>query len=378
MHTSRRAMLIARPATIALPGAAPAAVIAAVLAALVLMPMGALAGRADREAPALVPVLDQVDRTVTLGVSTPYGYEVKKLKRFGAKLGGRLPAIWTIWSRWGDPTTKAFPTTVVKQVNRLGVTPMIWWEPFKPGSAHKPWFPRFANTVAGKHDAYIRRWARRAKEFGRTVLVRYAPETNGGYHAWAKGRFDNSAENYIAAWRHVWEIFRKQGATNVKFVWSVSRQSCAGGCNPYTEFYPGDQYVDYASFSAFNWGAQKDNWVSMLQGFTRVTNLISNISGRPIMAVESASNGEGGDKAAWIREGYPAVYAGLPAIMAIVYLNADLRSVGHPDWRIASPPAAMTAYAEVAAMPEFSGRLKKRSGGTIQDALNAAPTARRR
>jgi hypothetical protein len=51
------------------------------------------------------------------------------------------------------------------------------------------------------------------------------------------------------------------------------------------------------------------------------------------------------------------VYAELPRISAIVYLDVDLRAIGDPDWRLRSPAAALAAYARIAGMPEFQGRL---------------------
>jgi hypothetical protein len=100
-----------------------------------------------------------------------------------------------------------------------------------------------------------------------------------------------------------------------------------------------------------------------------VTLDLEEITDRPTMNVEMASNSIGGDKAAWITEGYRAVYAGLPSIAAIVWLNADLRGLDQPDWRIANPPAALQAYRDIVSWPEFQGRFKKRSRGTIADAL---------
>ncbi len=94
----------------------------------------------------------------------------------------------------------------------------------------------------------------------------------------------------------------------------------------------------------------------MFQGARRVTRMLTQISRKPIMVAESGSNSLGGDKAEWIWKGYRKVYRKLPAIKAIVYLNADLRSIGHPDWRIASPSRALGAYARIAAMTRFSSR----------------------
>jgi beta-mannanase len=129
------------------------------------------------------------------------------------------------------------------------------------------------------------------------------------------------------------------------------------GCNPYKAFYPGDAFVDYLGFSNYNWGAQRDEWVPMVKGFRRVTHDLASISGKPIVAAENGCNPHGGDKAEWIRAGYRAVYDELPQISAIVYLDADLRSMGHPDWRLSSPGAALAAYREIAALARFHGRL---------------------
>jgi hypothetical protein len=46
-----------------------------------------------------------------------------------------------------------------------------------------------------------------------------------------------------------------------------------------------------------------------------------------------------------------------PRLKAIVYLNIDLTGVGHPDWRLTTPPAAMDAYKAVAAKVIFQGTI---------------------
>jgi hypothetical protein len=59
----------------------------------------------------------------------------------------------------------------------------------------------------------------------------------------------------------------------------------------------------------------------------------------------------------WITNGYPAVRTKWPRLKAIVYLNFDLTGVGHPDWRLTTPPAAMDAYKAVAARVIFQGTI---------------------
>lgn len=338
-------------------------VMAFVLGAAVSLPIDSVVVAMSRAAPAVDQAhFDAKLRTVALGVSRPDGRDMADMDRYIAGVGGRKPATWTIWATWGDAGSRAFPTAAAKGARARGAAPMIWWQPATTSDLSDCRYASYANIVAGQHDEYITQFARDAKQYKRTLLLRFAHEANGSHFPWSVEKCGNDVATYIAAWRHVHDIFRSVGAKNVRFVWSVAKKACqVGGCNPYAEFYPGDAYVDYMAFSSFNWGAARDRWVSMYDGFERVTGHLGQISGKPIIAVETACNPEGdGDKVAWIREGYPEVYAKLPAIVAIVYLDADLRSADDPDWRLNSPPEALDAYADVVAMPQFAGRIPGR------------------
>jgi Glycosyl hydrolase family 26 len=294
-------------------------------------------------------------RKVALGLATPDA-GIAELDDLSAAVG-KKPAIWVLWSQWGQGATRDFPMSKANQLASRNIQPMIWWEPVSPGDPDDPTYSRNKNITAGDHDAYIRQWARDAKAFGGNILLRFAQESNNNYFPWSVNSFDNSPTTFKDAWRHVVDIFREEGADNVKWVWSVAKKSCAGGCNPYAEFYPGNAYVDIMAFSAYNWGTHDGkNWTSMYDSFRKVTNKLGEISNKPIMVAETASNSEGGNKPAWIRDGYREVYDQLPAIEAIVYLNADLRDVGHPDWRLTSPAGALTAYAEIAGLARFETR----------------------
>jgi hypothetical protein len=300
---------------------------------------------------------DAAMRPIALGMSIWNGRQIADLDAFTASIGGHTPATWSIWAQWGAPATRSFPTYVARAAKARGATPIIWWEPVDPNDLSSPTYARHANISAGLHDPYIRGFAQAVRAFGSPVILRFAHEPNGATFPWGRTGFDNTATTFVEAWRHIHRIFREERADNVSFLWSVAKQACPGGCNPYTAYYPGDAYVDYMGFSSFNWGAQRDEWVPMVQGYRRVTELLSEIAPKPIIVAESACNPVGGDKIAWIKEGYPAVHAELPQIVAIAYLNVDLRGSGDPDWRLASPQGALDAYADIAAMPEFQGRL---------------------
>lgn len=294
-------------------------------------------------------------RKVALGVAMP-DVSIATVDSLTDTIG-RKPAMWVLWSQWGGAHSRAFPTAYVQALQSRNIQPVIWWEPVDPSNLGDPTYPRHKNIISGEHDAYIRQWARAAKAAGGTVLVRFAHEINNSYFPWSVNSFDNSPGTFKNAWRHVVDIFRQEGANNVKWVWSVVKKSCAGGCNPYSEVYPGDDYVDIMGFSAYNWGSENGkSWTSMYESAWRVTENLREISNKPIMMAETASNSVGGNKPEWIRDGYRAVYHRLPDVDAIVYLNADLRNVGHPDWRLTSPAGAMAAYSEIAHLPQFETR----------------------
>jgi beta-mannanase len=236
---------------------------------------------------------------------------------------------------------------------------MVFWEPLT--SVNSCEYARFSRVARGDYDGYIRDWAEDAAAYGGKVILRYAQEINGAYFPWGlkSKRCGNTPSDFKAAWRHVHAIFRQEGATNVKFLWSVSRRSCKGRtCNPFKKYYPGNSTVDYVGFSAFNWGRHSGHrWESMPHLVGTVMPYFKQFTKKPVIIAELATNKKGGNKPAWIRAGYNKVYKRWKSIKAIVYLNVDLRYIGHPDWSLGSPSGAYGAYRSVASKAKFKGQL---------------------
>ena len=273
-------------------------------------------------------------RTVALGVSMWPGRSLAELDAFTASIGGRTPATWSIWSQWGDPSTREFATAVAKGVKERKATPIIWWEPVDPSDLSSPTYARLANVVAGDHDAYIRRFARDAKAFKSPVIVRFAHEGNGRFFPWGVDSFDNDAATYVAAWRHVHGIFREVGAKNVELPVERREAGLRRRLQPLPAVLPGRRLCRLHGLQQLQLGRERDEWVPMVRGFRPITNKLMEVSGKPIVAIETASNDDGGDKAAWITNGYTGVYTEFPRIVAIVYLNVDLDQGRRP--RLAS------------------------------------------
>lgn len=298
---------------------------------------------------------DAALRKIALGVSILDDTSVAALDAETAAIG-RNPAIWTVWSDWGGPD-RDFPTAFMNVLKGRGIVPMVNWQPTAPGSGDCTLWS-LDNILEGDYDAYIRQWALAAKAYGATVLLRFAHEMNGYWFVWGYSRCDNTPAKFRAAWKHVWNIFRGPGgvgATNVKFMWAIV------GVKRLSAHYPGNKYVDYLGLSAFNWGPPRRSWRTMVRVLVPGMRALQGLSTKPIIVAELGSAHKprcaACDKAAWIRNGYPAAYKKWPRIKAIVYFDIDMRFVGQPDWRLNQPAGALQAYRAIVNDTRFQGQL---------------------
>jgi len=301
---------------------------------------------------------------------------------------GAVPATWTLWSDWGSRGGEsacrpglgrcAFPTEAAAGLMERGITPFIWWTPVGPPGPMRREFARYIHIINGQHDEYIREWATAARDHRGPIILRFAHEMNGRWYPWGITQYDNTAARFVEAWQHIWEIFQEVGATNVLFLWSPAREYCVGCVSEYRyeDFYPGNKYVDYVGLNAYN-GA-RSRWRSLatvlekpmarLQEVTRTPKLPR---GKPVILGEVGSHHLGGDKAAWLTEGYDEVFRRWPRVQAIVYFDVDMRprNKTHLDWRLAWPAdgSAVAAYRELASQPRFKGRIPRPGSGSYTE-----------
>ncbi|SDQ32812.1 glycoside hydrolase family 26 protein [Thermostaphylospora chromogena] len=103
-----------------------------------------------------------------------------------------------------------------------------------------PW----ATIASGRLDKeIIDPQAKRIKKYGKPVLI--------GFDGEMELREDSGTPaDYVAAYRHIVDRFRKLGVDNVAWVWAVT------GYLDYSKrwkaFYPGDDYVDWISYDPYN------------------------------------------------------------------------------------------------------------------------------
>lgn len=122
----------------------------------------------------------------------------------------------------------------------------IW--PVERGNALDDWTIR--EIANGLHDNYIRTIARQARDFQYPLQIRFGGEFNINQGAVDyQYSFAKNPTDFVNAWRRVYDIFEEEGAMNVDFVWCAN---CVDiGPHHWTEYYPGDGYVDWVGIDLY-------------------------------------------------------------------------------------------------------------------------------
>lgn len=149
--------------------------------------------------------------------------------------------------------------------------------------------------------------------------------------------------NYVSAWQHIHDVFTTNGVTNVMWVWCPnSDNSPSVTWNDFTNYYPGDDYVDWVGIDGYNWGTGgSSGWRTFSDIFLAASGVHDTYAGiKPIIVCEFASAESGGDKAAWITD-MLAQLKSATGIKAVVWFDAAGSS---PEWPIDSSVSAENSY----------------------------------
>jgi beta-mannanase len=231
--------------------------------------------------------------------------ELRELPSFDRTVGRRLRIVH-IYTAWKNPA----PVQEMTTVSSDGAFPLVDWSCSDSD----------ASVAAGGDDALIRAYARALKAYGKPVFLRWFWEMNftgtsaTGVQAVRDRRClgVNGASGYVAAWRHIWSIFRGVGATNVAFVWCPG----LGGQADPVNFYPGSAYVDWIGIDGYDRQGLGEHGFSTLFATFYKTYLAE---GKPIMVAETAATAA--DQAQYL-QGILTSAPLFPDIKAVVYYDA--------------------------------------------------------
>jgi beta-mannanase len=197
----------------------------------------------------------------------------------------------------------------------------------------------------GRHDVYLRQLSEAVRELGKPVFLRYAHRMDlASASSWV-----GSPTAYVAAWRHVHEIF---AGLPVSWVWTPTAAGFSGD-QPAERFYPGDDYVDWIAADGYN-GAGcggQSGWRQLADVFGDFYAWGS-ARGKPLMIAEAGTAEDPGDparKAAWFDNATRQLATEMPNIQALVYFHAKKAC----DYRVTTSASSLEAFKRLAQDPHF-------------------------
>lgn len=180
---------------------------------------------------------------------------------------GIHPALTARYMNWGDP----FPAAEVLANNRLGVTTAIVLEPRNVSPS---------SIAAGRHNAYLARWAKAERTLGLPVLLAFAPEANGYWYPWGKGHI--SPALYKKMYRKVHNVLLRDGARRVTWLWQVNKISRK--TERLSLLWPGSAYVNVVGLDGqlttrtATFGSVFGPVLAQIRGLTRVPVMLSEVA----------------------------------------------------------------------------------------------------
>ncbi len=182
--------------------------------------------------------------------------------------------------------------------------------------------------MGGKYDDQLRRQALAVRNLGRTILIRFNYEmTNNRENTCFTGfpvktNPALAGEKYIAAWRHVVNIFRAAGASNVQWVWAPGASAYLKSL--WSQFYPGASYVDWIGIDDYNKTDEPKSFAAdpAIQTFYSQTSGL----GKPLMIAETGAVNDSRHatdaQTEWLNTARDFLKSH-PAIKAVLYWNGN-------------------------------------------------------
>lgn len=161
------------------------------------------------------------------------------------------------------------------------------------------------DILSGECDAYLQRYAQAVARFEHPVLLRFANEMNGDWCIYSAWHTSKDTEIYKKCYRYIHDIFEKNGANNVLWVWNPNEKSFPDFTwNAMEMYYPGNEYVDIVGLTGYNTGTyyNGETWRSFDQIYSKMYAKYQQMFSQPLMITEFACSSIGGDKAAWIAD----------------------------------------------------------------------------
>jgi hypothetical protein len=203
-------------------------------------------------------------------------------------------------------------------------------------------------VTAGKFDTLLRdHFAKPIAAWGHPIFIRMNWEFNGNWYPWSVGTNGNTAADFVAAWRHVVDLFRANGARNVSWVWCANAYSSGSGLSTtVAQSYPGDAYVDWTAMDGYRKAGSALTFSQVFGAYyDYITKTIAPT--KPIMIAEVGTVEQttgGRTKAQWIDDMFASIPTRFPKLAALIYLDEDNPDGDGANYALNSSAASSQAW----------------------------------
>ncbi len=215
----------------------------------------------------------------------------------------------------------------------------------------------------GTWDEYFKQSALAIKQFGGPVFISVDHEMNGNWYPYSQAYpgAQTTAADYVAAWKRIVDIFNKNGANNVAWVWSPNVPDVGGV--PYQSYYPGDDCVDWIGVSLYSGNDPRALDTIYNQFSARKPFFITEWATAP---EKNKYNVRFPGEVEWVKNFFQVLNQNYPRVKAISWFNWNQ---GDGDYRLQRVPDQARAYAQDVAAPRYLDSASSLIGNTAQPAL---------
>lgn len=201
--------------------------------------------------------------------------------------------------------------------------------------------------IDGEWDAYLTQWAQGLKKWvdsktllekDGAIMLRFAHEFNATWYS-----YGNQPDKLVKAWQHVYTLFEGENVNNyIQWIWCANNVD-VDDVRDVTQYYPGNDYVDWTSIDGYNWGSNYSfsRWKTFSDTFANLyRTLVDNYPEKPILLAELGTTepndtprsewGQDGNntdltnsKETWFQDMLQTLPETFPAIRAISLFNIN-------------------------------------------------------
>lgn len=209
----------------------------------------------------------------------------------------------------------------------------------------------------------------------RRLYLEFAPEMNGDWVPWGAPAGGSTPDDYVAMFRRARSRLMSKGLTRSAVQWVWGPNVLGRGGIGMSQYYPGDDAVDWAALNGYNW-ARWGGWRTPRELYETAVTKLKAITDAPIAITEVAcSSSVDGDndparKAEWITQLYD--FAAAEGVKMVCWFNHTKET----DWGVFDSPYGTDEWSDgdetVAVYDSYRAALNRPA------VLGAHPTDRRR